>query len=157
MAHTLNIRRGRPNDARSYSIMSRALIENGLPPTWDSGRLSRLLSQSDTNAYSLLSGRQLAGFSISKFGSRRMHLVLHAISPEFRRRGMGRQLLNWQIEAALAGGLTECTLEVRANNTAARMFYESCEFRVTRRLPGYYSHREDALRMTRSPLYSASR
>jgi ribosomal protein S18 acetylase RimI-like enzyme len=81
-----------------------------------------------------------------------MHLVLHAISPSYRRRGLGRQLLEWQLEAAMTGGLCECTLEVRANNHAAQAFYKSSGFSVYQRLRGYYSLQEDALRMKRSPI-----
>lgn len=85
-----------------------------------------------------------------------MHLVLHAVTPLMRRRGLGRQLLQWQIDAALVAGIVRATLEVRTTNTDAQAFYESLSFEQYRLVPCYYSNREDAICMQRSPLFQAS-
>lgn len=69
-----------------------------------------------------------------------------AVSPEYRRTGLGEQLVN-----ALIKGLKErdchcLLLEVRTSNVAAISLYQKLGFEQVGRRPGYYFHpREDAL------------
>ncbi len=84
-----------------------------------------------------------------RFGDERAHLVLLAVQPAHQRRGIGRRLLEWQLESALVAGLTSVHVELRASNAAAYAFYRSAGFAETFRVPGYYGGRETALRMIR--------
>ena len=156
MSVTVTIRRTQRSDIEAIAELSRTEIEQGLTPRWTPARVAHILRQSDTNAYTLTCNDQLSGFTIASFERRRMHLVLHAVAPLIRRRGLGRQLLQWQIDAALVAGIVRATLEVRITNTDAQAFYESLSFEQYRLVPCYYSNREDAMCMHRSPLYQAS-
>jgi len=60
--------------------------------------------------------------------------------------------MNWQIKAAQTAGLVDLSLEVRARNREARLFYQQVGFRFVERLPRYYCGREDAVRMQLSPV-----
>jgi [ribosomal protein S18]-alanine N-acetyltransferase len=91
----------------------------------------------------------LVGFGIMEFGDTRAHLALLAVKPTHQRCGIGRDVLTWLMEAALVAGIESVTLELRANNYAARMFYRSLAFKETTYLPGYYRGVETALRMSR--------
>ena len=51
-----------------------------------------------------------------------------SVMPEFRRHGLGRQLLEGLIRMACHENLQQLVLEVRTGNTAARRLYESCGF-----------------------------
>lgn len=58
-----------------------------------------------------------------------------AVVPGFRRRGVGRALMEAVAERARALGLTQVQLDVRVHNDGARAFYESLGFgEVQRRL-----------------------
>jgi [ribosomal protein S18]-alanine N-acetyltransferase len=71
-----------------------------------------------------------------------------AVHSEFRRRGIGRLLLDQVVGEARRRGSIRVTLEVRRSNTAAQKLYESIGFVTTGIRKGYYSDDgEDALAM----------
>lgn len=150
----MRIRRATTSDAMAFAALARSEIERGLPHGWTATRIARLLAAPDTNAYALVPARGagVGGFSIARLGFDDGHLMLHAIAPGLRRRGFGRELLDWQLRAAVTAGLVALTLEVRADNAAARRFYRARGFADERRLPLYYAGREDAVRMRLAPL-----
>lgn len=95
---------------------------------------------------------QFAGFSIASLGDVRAHLVLLAVERKWRNAGVGRELLDWQVRAAQTAGLADMSLEVRAGNRTAQLFYRSTGFVKIRELRRYYCSVEDAIRMRLSPL-----
>lgn len=153
MSSIASIRRAKRADSRAISRISRTEIEYGLPPRWNPLHVEQTLRRSDTNAYICLCNEQLTGFTIARFAQKHMHLLLHAVTPAMRCRGLGRQLLQWQIDAALVAGLVEARLEVRADNTVAQAFYRKLGFEAYQLIPKYYFNREDAIGMRREPIY----
>ena len=83
------------------------------------------------------------------FGDERAHLVLLAVRPALRQRGVGRRVVEWLIESAKTAGLSSVHVEMRAQNAAAHAFYRALGFSETLRLAGYYRGRETAIRMLR--------
>lgn len=70
------------------------------------------------------------------------------VAEKFRRRGIGRSLMEYMLKEASALGIGDCTLEVRVSNTAAIHLYESLGFKGEGVRPGFYEKpREDALIM----------
>ncbi len=70
-----------------------------------------------------------------------------AVSPAYRRRGIGRQLVQALLERS--EDLAFVTLEVRVSNQAAIALYTDCGFRSVGVRKKFYSHpTEDALLMT---------
>lgn len=69
-----------------------------------------------------------------------------AVSPERRRKGIARQLIDALVKA-LAGNGNHClSLEVRASNEAAIQLYKKMDFVQVGRRPNYYRNpKEDAL------------
>lgn len=71
-----------------------------------------------------------------------------AVHPAYRRRGIGRALLQAVIEEAKRRGSVGVTLEVRTSNEAAQRLYQSLGFVASGVRKGYYSDTgEDALAM----------
>jgi ribosomal-protein-alanine N-acetyltransferase len=71
-----------------------------------------------------------------------------AVHREFRRRGIGRLLLQQVVMEARCRSSNRITLEVRQSNVAAQKLYESLGFTTTAVRRGYYSDNgEDALAM----------
>ena len=91
----------------------------------------------------------VAGFAIMRYGDDVAHLDLLAVAPPYRRAGVGRQLLEWLEKCAVVAGIFSVTLEVRAANEGAQLFYQRMGYRTVVELPGYYQGVEAALRMGR--------
>lgn len=69
-----------------------------------------------------------------------------AVSPEYRRMGIGRKLIQQLITDLKARKAVCLVLEVRASNDPAISLYESMGFSQIGRRPNYYRHpKEDAL------------
>jgi ribosomal-protein-alanine N-acetyltransferase len=69
-----------------------------------------------------------------------------AVAPEFRRKGIAKELVLELIDRLKANQVTCLTLEVRASNTPAILLYEKLGFREVGRRPNYYHKpKEDAL------------
>lgn len=73
-----------------------------------------------------------------------------AVAPGFRKRGVGRKLMNEIFEKAKEKECHSIFLEVRESNTAALELYKSYGFASTGKRKGYYANpREDALLMVK--------
>jgi len=84
------------------------------------------------------------------------HIATIAVHPDFRRLGIGRQLMLTAMRAGLAQGATSATLEVRQHNVGAIRLYEQLGFEMVGRRPRYYQDtQEDALIMTIKDLAGA--
>lgn len=92
---------------------------------------------------------RLAGYIVGRMGADELHINNVAVRDSYRRRGIGRALLNRILEAGKRSGVPYAFLELRAGNSAALALYEECGFQVTSRRGKYYSEPvEDALVMT---------
>lgn len=81
------------------------------------------------------------------------HVATIAVHPDFRRRGIGTQLLAAALLDAVGSGATQSLLEVRRGNLAAQTIYQQFGYEVVGVRPGYYAdNREDALLMTLNPI-----
>jgi ribosomal protein S18 acetylase RimI-like enzyme len=72
-----------------------------------------------------------------------------AVGPEFRRKGVGRALLDQAISDGKESGVLFVTLEVREHNSSAIGFYGALGFEEVGRRPRYYSGGEAAILLTR--------
>lgn len=89
-------------------------------------------------------GEEIVGFIAADIRSREQltWIATIAVHPEYRRRGIGKQLLQ-ECEAQLA--MPAVRLYVRSSNTAAVALYHSQGYREIGQIPAYYSDREAAL------------
>jgi ribosomal-protein-alanine N-acetyltransferase len=92
---------------------------------------------------------EIAGFCVVDWklesGRKVGHFITIDVSPERRRVGLGRLLMQVG-EVGLAGiGCIAITLEVATNNDGAQAFYERLGYQPTGRIPGYYADGTDAL------------
>ena len=82
-----------------------------------------------------------------------MHVILLAVAPAWRQRGIARQLMCQAMDEACAAGCTRATLEVRVSNAPAQQLYYSLHFAPMGTRPKYYVRpTEDALILWRDPL-----
>src|ERR1700678_941776 len=138
----------RSTDAREIAEMSRDLIEQGLTWAWTPARVQHFISGSESSVVVARREGRIAAFAIMHFGEEAAHLNLLAVGARHRRQGLGRQLMEWLTATAIEAGIFRIDLELRAQNLAAREFYERIGFDALNVIPGYYQRREAALRMT---------
>jgi ribosomal protein S18 acetylase RimI-like enzyme len=154
----VTVRLAEAGDAHAIAEMSRDFIESGLGWRYDASSIQRAMRRRETtvlvaterHTYAARDrGRPPAAFAIMDFGDERAHLVLLAVQPAMRRRGIGRRLVDWLVESAVTAGMASVHLELRADNEAARRFYRTLGFSETVLMPKYYNGREAAMRMIR--------
>lgn len=96
-------------------------------------------------------GESVVGFSLIRTVSDEAELLLLAVTPKFRRRGIGRKLLGDFFDHARNSGAGRVHLEVRDGNPAIAM-YRSAGFSTAGRRSKYYRGRSggefDALTLT---------
>ena len=152
------IRLALDSDARAIAVMSRCLIELGLRGwSWDPLRVTRAIHHRSTCVAVAEIDHQLTGFAIAEFGDTCLHLSLLAVAAPHQRNGIGRALVAWLEKSALTAGITEIELELRANNTSAKFFYQALGFEFVSAVPRYYRGEETAFRMRKALSVAADR
>lgn len=81
-----------------------------------------------------------AGFSLLRIVADEAELLLLAVAPRFRRRGIGRRLLDQFLDQARDAGSGRVHLEVRDGNPAVAM-YRAAGFSIAGRRRKYYRGR----------------
>ncbi len=82
-------------------------------------------------------GEPVAGFSLSRFGYQEEELLLFAVDPVHRRRGLGKTLLNSLAVASRERGARRLLLEMRRGNPAEQL-YCNFGFHPIGERPNYY-------------------
>jgi ribosomal-protein-alanine N-acetyltransferase len=149
MSKTIELRLARPEDARRISLMSRDLVEQGLPWSWGTARITQQIRCPDTVVLTACSRGLVIGFAVMRFLEESAHLNLLAVDVRYQRLGIGRRLIEWLEKSARVAGTFIISLEVRVTNERARAFYRGLGYTELARIPRYYSGREAAMRMSR--------
>src|SRR5665213_1946846 len=71
------------------------------------------------------------------------HIINLAISPKFRHKGFGFQIMEYCLRFAYNKGARLATLEVRESNEAAQRLYEKMDFRTVAIRKKYYSDNQE--------------
>jgi [ribosomal protein S18]-alanine N-acetyltransferase len=91
---------------------------------------------------------RVVGFMIYELHKTRLHLLNFAVAKEFRRRGVGMQMLVKLIAKLSSQRRTRILLEVRETNLPAQLFFRSLGFRAVSVLRDFYDDTtEDAYLM----------
>lgn len=81
------------------------------------------------------------------------HIATVATHPDYRRQGIGAQLLSQALLSLMGEGARSSFLEVRESNLAAQAMYRKFGYEVTGRRRRYYrDNDEDAILMSLAPL-----
>lgn len=91
----------------------------------------------DATGAPLGNGERAAGFILARRAPGEEELLLVAVRPEMRGRGIGRALIERFFAAARSNGADRVFLEMRDNNPAASL-YAACGFEPIGRRTAYY-------------------
>lgn len=142
------------------------IMEDSFDPRFGEGwsRPQCIGIMSDRNSWMALARQddQPGGFALSRMIADEAELLLIAVRPAFRGKGIGRDLLQRVSRAAATKGAKRLRLEVRDGNTAANLYSDAGFERIGRRR-NYYSGRNgdhfDAITLAlqiRSPCHAKS-
>jgi ribosomal-protein-alanine N-acetyltransferase len=146
----ITLRAAHSSEASAIASMSRLHIEYGLNWRWTPAKVKRHVRDKDTMVLIASNEGTMAGFAIMRFGDDQAHLFLLAVSPEYRRTGIGRSMMQWLEKSCRTAGIQAIRLEVRVSNRAAIRFYRNLGYRIIARVAGYYDRREAAAIMART-------
>jgi ribosomal-protein-alanine N-acetyltransferase len=115
---------------------------------WPESSFRGLIGRPDTDLFVADGGGEVAGYAVSWAVIDQGELGNIAVAPAWRRRGVGKLLLERVIEAMQARGVKELFLEVRVSNQVAQRLYRAHGFHEVGVRRDYYSIPvEDALVM----------
>ena len=136
-------------DAQVLSTMTRDWVEAGLGWSYRADRITRLIASPNHTAVVARDGSRIVGFAIMEFGDERAHLVLLAVRPSHRRRGIARRMAQWLIDRRSPPARRRCTSRCASPIRRRTRSTASSASRRSLRIEGYYQGRETAVRMIR--------
>ena len=93
-------------------------------------------------------GEKVVGFMIYELHKNKLHILNFAVHSDWRRCGVGAQMVAKLISKLSNHRRTRITLEVRETNLSAQLFFQKQEFKAVRVLRGFYGDSgEDAFLM----------
>jgi len=138
--------------ASQIATMSRDHIESGLGWRWTEERVRAAMSDDDTNVVVVLdraTGKIVQGFGIMSYAERHAHLLLLAVRPQQRRKGVASAIVSWLDLTARVAGVERILVECRRSNDAARNFYLDHGFHERNIRAGMYRQLEDGIQFAK--------
>jgi ribosomal-protein-alanine N-acetyltransferase len=115
---------------------------------WTEEDFLRCLRQRNCIGMVAEQGEKVVGFMIYELHKAKLHILNFAVSPSYRRAGVGAQMVAKLISKLSAHRRTRITLEVRETNLVAQLFFRSQGFKAVRVLRAFYEDSgEDAFLM----------
>ncbi len=140
------VRRMEPADLAEVMEIERSSFST----PWPLQTFHGLLRRADSLLWVAEAGDRVVGYAVVWIVLDQAELGDIAVAEAWRRRGIGRLLLDTVLDAMAERGVRELFLEVRPSNVEARRLYERYGFDEVGRRKDYYSRpREDALVLRR--------
>ena len=141
-----SLRKILPSDFESLYRLDQICFEPGI--AYSRGELRRFLGIPTADGLVADLEGTIAGFAIGYLARGGVaHVVTLDVHPSFRRRGLGKVLLEGLLSHFSRAGMREARLEVSTENAVAIAFYRKLRFRRRRRIPDYYGRGRDAIEM----------
>jgi ribosomal-protein-alanine N-acetyltransferase len=155
MTDAVRLATARVGDLSAVMRVMDAAFEPAYGEAWSAAQLLTLFALPSARVALAWNGDQPCGFSAARIAGPESELLLLAVDPAARGRGVGKQLMDdWQQWAA-SEGADDYFLEMRADNDAVHL-YESAGFAECGRRSAYYRGGDgvlrDAITMRRSCL-----
>jgi [ribosomal protein S18]-alanine N-acetyltransferase len=135
--HQILLRTGDPRDVATVDALMTAAFDPRYGEAWTRNQCLGVLAMPGVRLTLALVDDRPAGFAMVRSVMDEAELLLLAVDPAFRRRGIGTALLRAVIAEAQMTGIADLHLEVRANNPAVALYTEQGFAKVG----GYYRGR----------------
>lgn len=151
-APSVTLLRGGGDELDDVMRVMGAAFEPSFGEAWTRAQCAGILPMHGVLLTLARAGPDPVGFSLVRSVADESELLLLAVSPPSRGRGIGGLLLHRFMADAGAAGARRLHLEVRDGNPAVALYHRHA-FRIEGRRPGYYRGRDgqkhDALTMAR--------
>lgn len=118
------------------------------PNPWQEEDFIRCLRQRNCIGMVAEFEEKVVGFMLYELHKTRLHVLNFAVNPEFRLRGVGREMIVRLVKKVSGPSRRLIKLEVREGNLDAQLFFSRMGFRAVAVLKGFYNDSdEDAYRM----------
>lgn len=125
--------------------------QRAMPAPWTLAQLQEEIDAANGLALVTEVGGSLCGYAFYRICPPECELLHVVVAPEWRRRKVAVSMLQQGFKALSRLGCTDCYLEVRPSNAAARSLYEQIGFMQTGTRKHYYHQPdEDALLLSRN-------
>ena len=135
MTSRFRVRRAQKQDLRRILRIEQASFGTD---AWDSKLFREYLRHCPQLFLVAETSARLAGYIITSIGEGKAELVSIAVSPAFRRRGIGKLLLNQTLARLERRDIGAWWLMVRTTNESAIRFYRRFGFVLARLVKNYY-------------------
>ncbi len=132
---------GTPDDISAVDAVMRAAFDPRFGEAWTAAQCLGMMSLPGVWLTLAREGDMVPGFALTRAIAGDAELLLLAVVPSWRGRGIGRALLRSAIAGAQARGATRLCLEMRADNPATHL-YRSEGFAKHGERRGYYAGRD---------------
>ena len=158
-----------PTSAAQTRVHIRWMIRRDMPEVlaiehasfeypWCEEEFLRVLRQRNCIGMVAEHGERIVGFMIYELHRNKIHVLDFATHREFRRRGVGRQMIAKLVGKLSSQRRNRIALHVRETNLAAQLFYRVVGFRAMEVVREHYADSgEDAYSMQLSPRRVADR
>ncbi len=153
MTGPIRLATARVGDLAAVMRVMDAAFEPAYGEAWSGAQLLTLFALPSARVCLAWDGEQACGFSAARIAGPESELLLLAVDPSFRGRGIGALLIHdWRAWASEQGA-EDYFLEMRADNDAVHL-YERAGFSECGRRPAYYRGNDglvrDAITMRKS-------
>jgi ribosomal-protein-alanine N-acetyltransferase len=152
MSGIIHFARGSLADLDAVDALMIAAFDAEYGEAWTRAQLDSVMAMPGVWLTLARDGRRVVGFSLHRIILDEAELLLLAITPDMRRRGIARGLIERGCSEARSTGARRLHLEVREGNPATAL-YEAAGFAPAGRRREYYrgvnGHISDALTLSR--------
>jgi [ribosomal protein S18]-alanine N-acetyltransferase len=120
-----------------------AIEKVSMPSPWSKELFEEELKRSQANYFVIEEDGTLAGYVGYWEAPEEAHIITVAVAPAFRKRGLGKRMMDHFLAFAAQKGARLATLEVRESNEAGLKLYEKCGFRMVAIRKKYYSDNQE--------------
>ncbi len=145
MSDPIRIATARIADVSAVMRVMEAAFDPAYGEAWSTAQLLTLFALPSARVSIAWDGETACGFSAARIAGPESELLLLAVDPDARGRGVGRMLMDdWQAWATEEGA-DEYFLEMRADNDAVHL-YRNAGFSECGRRPRYYRGADGVIR-----------
>ncbi|HEX2813817.1 MAG TPA: GNAT family N-acetyltransferase [Sphingopyxis sp.] len=137
MSASIRLATARVGDLSAAMRVMEAAFDPAYGEAWSTAQLLTLFALPSARVSLAWDGDTACGFSAARLVGPESELLLLAVDPGWRGRGVGRMLMNDWMAWAKEEGAEEYFLEMRADNDAVHL-YERTGFSECGRRPSYY-------------------
>lgn len=134
---TLTLREGNEGDIGDVMVVMEQAFDPAFGEAWSAGQCLGMMSLPDVWLSFANDGARTLGFALSRLLIDEAELLLLAVEPDARRRGVGRALVERTAAIAAGKGAQRLLLEVRDDNQALAL-YRGVGFSEIGRRHAYY-------------------